>query len=374
MTAAFLAGASFLETRGGIARRYGVLALSGAFTCFAAAAAASGAPATVASRALTLRGVAGFAFSSWRLRDVGGPRTILCAAAVLLAAALTGELSPQGSAVFVAHATGLIVLTGGVMVGRQLGAAQERLRLKTAELAAATTALEQVEKGLVESEQLAAVGRLSAVIAQEVREPLATMDRSALILGRGGLEGRERMALLRVLDEETDRLNRLVRDLLTYARPMAPQTQHIELPAALRAAFDRAWRGARGTERALPAFAVVGGPMSLSGDPDLLGLAFERALEGALRGLQQGEALVVELREDTLDGARALVLRFPGASPRDDGTGAPTDAGLSRALVERAVGAHGGSLRESGSTLELALPAPAHSARTTRVSPARTKT
>ena len=176
-------------------------------------------------------------------------------------------------------------------------------------------------------------------------------------LRRGGLEARERTALLRVLDDETDRLNRLVRDLLTYARPMTPQAQPMELSAALRSAFDRARRRASATRGAPPPFAIVGGPEAVRGDPDLLGLAFERALETALEALAEGETLVVELARESLDGAGAVRVRVPGAGARPEGPETAHDVGFGHALIARAGSAHGGRLRETAGGLELTLPA-----------------
>ena len=354
--AALLGTAAWQEPREVAPRRYGVLAAPGALTCLAAAQAVR-APEPSLWDAAVLAGVAIFGTGLWRFRGVEEPYPIVGAAALLLGATLALDAMSRGSVWAVAHATGVVVLVGGVLVGRRVGSTRGRLRETTAELGAAASALRRVQEELVDNEQRAAVGRLSAVIAQGVREPLELMDRSVESLRRGGLEARERTALLRVLDDETDRLNRLVRDLLTYARPMTPQAQPMELSAALRSAFDRARRRASATRGAPPPFAIVGGPEAVRGDPDLLGLAFERALETALEALAEGETLVVELARESLDGAGAVRVRVPGAGARPEGPETAHDVGFGHALIARAGSAHGGRLRETAGGLELTLPA-----------------
>jgi two-component system sensor histidine kinase PilS (NtrC family) len=80
----------------------------------------------------------------------------------------------------------------------------------------------EMEAELRRSERLAAVGRLSASIAHEIRNPLAAISGSIQILdrdaGRIGT-GDEARRLRQIVLRETDRLNALITDFLHYARP-----------------------------------------------------------------------------------------------------------------------------------------------------------
>jgi two-component system sensor histidine kinase PilS (NtrC family) len=84
------------------------------------------------------------------------------------------------------------------------------------------TAVVAMEQELRRSERLAAVGELSASIAHEVRNPLASISGSIQILqdkiGTEVAEGESRK-LMDIVIRETDRLNRLITDFLRYARP-----------------------------------------------------------------------------------------------------------------------------------------------------------
>lgn len=99
-----------------------------------------------------------------------------------------------------------------------LALALENARLHD-ELNASLITLKLAQNELVRREQLAAVGNMAAVMAHEVRTPLAVMLNAASSLRKfGKTEGDEGM-LLSIVEEETRRLERLIKDLLEFARP-----------------------------------------------------------------------------------------------------------------------------------------------------------
>ncbi len=76
---------------------------------------------------------------------------------------------------------------------------------------------------LKRADRLAAVGELSARIAHEIRNPLASISGSVqLIAQNNDLRGEERQ-LLNIVIRESDRLNSLLTDFLAYARPHQPR-------------------------------------------------------------------------------------------------------------------------------------------------------
>ena len=77
-------------------------------------------------------------------------------------------------------------------------------------------ALEEMSR---RQDRLAAVGRVAAGIAHEIRNPLAAMRGSIQVL-RGELnENLAAAQLMEIVMRESDRLNRIITDFLTYARP-----------------------------------------------------------------------------------------------------------------------------------------------------------
>lgn len=85
------------------------------------------------------------------------------------------------------------------------------------------TDLKQMEAELKRADRLAAVGELSARIAHEVRNPLASISGAVQLIAQNcELHGDERQ-LLDIVVRESDRLNALLSDFLAYARPHPPQ-------------------------------------------------------------------------------------------------------------------------------------------------------
>jgi two-component system sensor histidine kinase PilS (NtrC family) len=86
-----------------------------------------------------------------------------------------------------------------------------------------------METDLTRSERLAAVGELSAKIAHEIRNPLASISGSIQILaGESEVKG-ESARLMGIVVRETDRLNHLITDFLRYARPAPTVTRPVEV-------------------------------------------------------------------------------------------------------------------------------------------------
>ena len=97
---------------------------------------------------------------------------------------------------------------------------------------ALTTMMERVEASraeLARQESLAAMGTMAAVLAHEIRTPLAVLRGSADMLGKR-LAGDDRaVELVAFVDEEVRRLERLVNDLLVFARPRTPELEPADL-------------------------------------------------------------------------------------------------------------------------------------------------
>jgi len=105
------------------------------------------------------------------------------------------------------------------------------------------TSLEQLiakEKQLRETEQLAAIGELSAVIAHEVRNPLAVIKNISSGLRRQFDNFNTRMRLVDILDEEAMRLQRLSFQLENFATHSAIEPGVIELSSLIDGAIRRA--------------------------------------------------------------------------------------------------------------------------------------
>lgn len=82
-----------------------------------------------------------------------------------------------------------------------------------------------MEEQLKRADRLAAVGRLAAGMAHEIRNPLASISGSIQLLLEGEHVAPEDRQLMSIVVREADRLSLLLTDFLLYARPQKPQTE-----------------------------------------------------------------------------------------------------------------------------------------------------
>lgn len=306
--------------------------------------------------------------------SVGPARLLVASAFVGILAALHDlaiRLGALRAPTLLDHAGILFVFAMSYALLDRFVRASEELRGKTAELARAYEELRQTQERLVRKEQLAAVGELSAVIAHEVRNPLAVIKNSVSGLRRRVVSDADRATLLDILDEETDRLNRLVHDLLAYAQPVVPKGRELVVRELTRRVLDRALSGI--AHAALVHIDwQLDGPETVHGDPELLRHALVNVVENALQAMPGGGTLTIRSEAAELEGKAAVALSFADTGEGMDTivrakarnpffTTRPSGTGLGLAIVDRVIRNHGGrveidSKHGAGTTLRLVLP------------------
>ncbi|MDR0356354.1 MAG: PAS domain-containing protein [Deltaproteobacteria bacterium] len=91
------------------------------------------------------------------------------------------------------------------------------------------TALMQMEAEMKRSEHMAAVGQLAAGLAHEIRTPLASMSGSWHMLLSQTMKPEDQNRLMSIIGREMERLETLVGDFLSFAKPTAGNPQPVEL-------------------------------------------------------------------------------------------------------------------------------------------------
>lgn len=280
----------------------------------------------------------------------------------------TGFLIDAGFAAFV---VGVATTPGAryAAASQELARRTGELRTRTRELRRSYEDLRAAQEELVKKEQLAVVGELAAVIAHEVRNPLAIIANAVAGLRKPALSREDHDVLLAILDEETSRLNRLVTDLLRYARPVNLQRSQISLRELLERALALANTGAKRIKIELKVEAHEG---RLWGDPNLLRQVFDNLIDNALQAMGADGNLTVRVRAIASDGTDGLAVEIIDTGEGMDTqvrsraldpffTTRPSGTGLGLAIVDRIVDAHGGRLgidsrTGEGTTVTVFLP------------------
>jgi len=97
-----------------------------------------------------------------------------------------------------------------------------------------TDRLLDAQSQLVRSEKLASVGRLAAGVAHEIGNPLGAIGTYMEVLRRRGADPEVTSGIVR----ELDRIDRIVRSLLDYARPQDDPLQPVDIAAVAAGAFE----------------------------------------------------------------------------------------------------------------------------------------
>ncbi len=92
------------------------------------------------------------------------------------------------------------------------------------------TQMKRMKEQLQKADRLAAIGELSARIAHEIKNPLASISGSVQLISLDDRIAGADKKLLEIIVRETERLNELINDFLAYARPSQP----MKIPVLLR--------------------------------------------------------------------------------------------------------------------------------------------
>ncbi len=218
-------------------------------------------------------------------------------------------------------------------------------------------------------DKLAAVGRVAAGIAHEIRNPLAAMRGSIQVLRSEMPPDSDAGELMEIILRESDRLNRIITDFLTYARPRPIALAEVDLREPLRETFALLRHSPEIRDGHLIEADVPQEPALALADAASIKQVFWNLARNALNAMPEGGTLRAELRRaphrrlritftDTGRGmspAQVERLFEPFSSSTSGGTG------LGLSIVYQIIRDHGGTInvrsREGdGTTITVELP------------------
>ena len=227
----------------------------------------------------------------------------------------------------------------------------------------------ELEDQLREATALARLGEMAAVIAHEVKNPIAAVRGAIQVIGGRLPAGTGDAAIIKEIIARLDGLNDLIQDLLVFARPPKPKLASVDIRHLVT--------GVANLLKKDPAFpglevAIEGEPpVHVQADATLLAIVFQNLLMNAAQAMQGRGTIRVSLAN--LDGALRVAVA-------DDGPGLPAEikaalfrpfkttkargTGLGMATAKRLVELHGGRIAVAspeggGTTVTVDLPAQA---------------
>ena len=208
------------------------------------------------------------------------------------------------------------------------------------------------ERELIQAEKLAALGRMIAIVSHEIRNPLGVIQTSAetLLEQSENLSETQREILTFILDE-TDRLNRILTDFLTFAKPQPVRRTAVDLQALVARVSQMLEKKAEQKGHTLR---MVKDSQSIwvEGDPDQL---YQAVLNLGLNGLESmpgGGDLILRLRKipgkwvtvEVEDRGNGIAIEDQPQVFEPFFTTKENGSGIGLAIVKRIVQEHGGKV------------------------------
>jgi signal transduction histidine kinase len=119
----------------------------------------------------------------------------------------------------------------------------EDARLLASAFNTLTESIARFQREAAQKERLSSLGRLSTVIAHEIRNPLMIIRATLTSLRRERVSEADRLDAAADIDEETTRLNHLVSDVLDFAKPIRFELAPANVNDVCRASATAAWVG-----------------------------------------------------------------------------------------------------------------------------------
>src|ERR1700728_97150 len=214
------------------------------------------------------------------------------------------------------------------------------------------TQLKRLEREVLTKERMAALGRLSAAIAHEIRQPLTAMTGALKELARLAPLDDDDKKLVHIVSRESQRLNQIITDFLNYSREKTYSFADVDILPVIEDTLLLLERDAlaRGKFHIVRNYTVR--TLRARADRDALKQVFWNLCNNALRAMPDGGELSVALHADEswvrisirdtgvgIDSKQATRIFEPFQSGFTGGTG------LGLAIVYQILQAHKGRIR-----------------------------
>jgi len=222
------------------------------------------------------------------------------------------------------------------------------------------TDIKQMEERVRHADRLAAIGRLAAGLAHEIRNPMGSIRGSVEVLRESLNPTGEDRRLMDIVLRESDRLDAIIRDFLQFSRP----PRLVRVPTDVAGMLDEillmlshhGGQGGAGERVRIVRDQGTATPVKAGVDPAQMRQALWNLCLNAVEAMPQGGELRVSVRATSAEAGALLevTIRDTGVGIRADElphvfepfyTTKPQGTGLGLAIAHRIVKDHGGEIR-----------------------------
>lgn len=173
------------------------------------------------------------------------------------------------------------------------------------------TELKDLEEKYYESKKLAAIGQLSAGIAHEVRNPLSSIKMSLQILEKRMQPSGNDLKRFMIAQREVEHLEKLVSDVLIYAKPSNPQKEHSDMSSIIERALAMVEKSIKDKDIEVQR-RYAEDINTISVDPSMIKQALINIFQNAIDAMEPKGKLMISLKND----GNSLVIKID-----DNGSG-----------------------------------------------------
>ncbi len=212
--------------------------------------------------------------------------------------------------------------------------------------------IEALRKQIQRNQRLVSVGRLAAGVAHEIRNPLSSIKGFATYFQERHRDKPEDQQIASIMIQEVDRLNRVIGQLLDFARPVKISRKPVAVKALIEKSVKLIERQA--AEKQISVQTRVMPPVdTIQVDADRLNQVLLNLYLNALDAMETGGKLTIEVAPCSQSGELAIKVSDTGCGIDPDELGnifdpyyttKPAGTGLGLAIAHNILEAHGGRI------------------------------
>lgn len=232
------------------------------------------------------------------------------------------------------------------------------------------TEIQHLKKEVLRKERLASLGSLAAGVAHEIRNPLSSIKGFATYFKERYREVPEDQKTADIMIKEVERLNRVIGQLLEFARPMNVVRKEVNLIDTIRHSIEmiKSQAGAKGVQ--IVSDDMPDEPFYAYIDQDKIGQVLLNLYLNAMDAMDNGGILKVSVEKDTVNSNVTVRVTDTGHGIPSQDLGRVFDpyfttkqsgTGLGLAIVHKILEAHSGQIKitsseDQGTTVSVILP------------------